>query len=874
MAPAYEPAAVEQGWYERWMEAGAFRAADESDKPPYCIVIPPPNVTGSLHMGHAIMVVIEDVLIRWKRMAGFNALWLPGTDHAGIATQMVVERELLVTEGKSRHDIGREAFLERVWGWKGRHGSRITEQMKVLGSSPDWDRERFTLDDGLSAAVREVFVRLHEEGLIYRAERLINWCPRCMTALSDLEVDHDESVKGRLWDFAYPISEADGGGEIVVSTTRPETMLGDTAVAVHPDDPRYEALIGKTLRHPFVDRELQIVGDDILVDPEFGTGAVKVTPAHDFNDFDTGQRHGLPMVSILDDAAHIVDGYGEFSGLSVKEARTAVLAALDAAGLARGDKEHVLSVGGCQRCDTVVEPKLSTQWFVQAKPLADPALEAVRSGRTQIIPEMHAKVYFHWLENIRDWCISRQLWWGHRIPAWFCEAQGCGEVMVLREAPTACSACGGGGLRQDEDVLDTWFSSALWPFSTLGWPDKTPALSTFYPTDVLETGYDILFFWVARMMMMGIHFMGEVPFKTVYLHGLVRDAKGDKMSKTRGNVVDPLDVTAEYGADALRFTLMSQAGLGRDIKLNVDSVGTHRAFCNKIWQATRFAMPHLTADSLSPVGEGTLEDAWLLSRLDAVTVQTQEHLDNWRFDAAAMGLYHFFWGELCDWYIEAVKPRLYGADAATRAAAGATLNAALDTALRLLHPFMPYITEELRQRLPGVQGGTITAAWPAAAGRQDAAAEARMKRVMGLVSAIRNVRTVAKVKPNQRVAAFVRPSEGADALDAEQRQLIVTLARLTELGDGAAATAGTLQGVAEGGDEVFVEAPGDIFEDLQRQLAKAGKELERCEKKLANPNFVDKAPPAVVDKERGIRDELADRVAKIRENMANYQAAP
>ncbi|MDI7269004.1 MAG: valine--tRNA ligase, partial [Myxococcota bacterium] len=693
--PGYDPSSFEERIHRFWLDNDVFAAADRSDRPAFCIVIPPPNITGSLHMGHALTATIQDTIVRYHRMQGFNALWLPGTDHAGIATQMVVEKAL-AAEGLTRHDLGRERFVERVWEWKRLYGGRISEQHRALGASVDWRRERFTLDEGLTRAVREAFIRLYEDGLAYRAERLIHWCPRCRTALSDLEVVHAET-KGELWSFAYPL--ADGAGEIVVATTRPETMLGDTAVAVHPDDERHRGSIGCAVRHPILGRELPVIGDAILVDPKFGTGAVKVTPAHDPNDFETGGRHGLESIGMLDEDARVTAAGGPFAGMDRFEAREAVKARLTEMGLFRGAREHVHSVGRCQRCETVVEPMLSRQWFVRTKPLAEPAIAAVRDGRTTIIPESWAKTYFHWLEGIRDWCVSRQLWWGHRIPAWYC---GCGRTVVARQDPASCPDCGSVDLRRDEDVLDTWFSSALWPFSTLGWPDDTPALRTFYPTSVMETGYDILFFWVARMMMMGLRLAGDVPFRKVVLHGMVLDAKGRKQSKTRGNAIDPLDVTARHGTDALRFTLASYTAQGQSIKLDEKRIQGYRFFCNKIWNAARFAEGALGEEPVGPV-QARVEDLgnrWILARLDETVEAVRGALDGFRLDEACAALYAFTWHELCDWYIEWSKPTLYGREpegAAAREETRSVLNHALDTTLRLLHPVIPFVTEEMWQ---------------------------------------------------------------------------------------------------------------------------------------------------------------------------------
>ncbi|HEX9100676.1 MAG TPA: valine--tRNA ligase, partial [Polyangia bacterium] len=673
---AYDPAQVEQKWYRFWLEQRYFHADAQTPKAPFSIAIPPPNVTGSLHLGHALFVTIQDILVRWRRMGAYNAMWLPGTDHAGIATQMVVERWLKATEGKSRHDLGREGFIKRVWEWKERNGNRIIEQLKVMGASCDWERERFTMDEQLSKAVRHAFVELHKDGLIYRAQRLINWCPTCRTALSDLEVEHQET-QGSLWHIAYPLP--DGAGRLVVATTRPETMLGDSAVAVHPDDPRFNKWIGKQVELPLTGRKIPVVGDAQLVDIEFGTGAVKVTPAHDFNDFEVGQRHKLAMINILNLDGTLNDNAPQkYRGMSVAEARKAVVADLDAAGLLVKTEPHQLSLGRCQRSDDVVEPMLSLQWFVRTEPLAKPAIEAVNEGKTKFIPESWTKTYMHWMTNIRDWCISRQLWWGHRIPVWYCDKE---HVTVAEEDPTACATCGSTALKQDEDVLDTWFSSALWPFSTLGWPEQTRELKTFYPTSVMETGYDILFFWVARMMMMGLHFMKKVPFRTVYLHAIVVDEHGDKMSKVKGNVIDPLDVVygaskedlvrkakeqlsppsaianiektfpdgiPASGADALRFTLASLAAQGRNIRLSLQRVEGYRHFANKLWNAARFAMMNLQGFDADRFGDAlreghesaalTLADRWILSRLQRTAREVDEALEAYRFNDAAQAI--------------------------------------------------------------------------------------------------------------------------------------------------------------------------------------------------------------------------------------------
>jgi valyl-tRNA synthetase len=875
----YEPKDVESHWYRFWMERGYFHADENSKKPPFCIVIPPPNVTGALHMGHALTDTIQDVLIRWKRMSGFNALWLPGTDHAGIATQMIVEKELKKTEGKSRHDLGRAEFIRRVWEWKAKYGGRIKEQHKVLGASLDWDRERFTLDEGLSRAVREVFVRLHEEGLIYRDSRLINWCPQDHTALSDLEVEHEENVKGELWSFAYPLS--DGSGEVVVATTRPETMLGDTAVAVHPDDERYRHLHGKTVRHPITGRAIPIVTDAILVDPKFGTGAVKVTPAHDFNDFEVGKRHGLEMINLLRPDGTMNENAGPLQGLSTLEARARVKELLREQGLERGTQEHLLALGRCQRCHTVVEPYLSPQWFVKIGPLAKPAIEAVEKGDTVFIPETWTNTYMAWMNNIHDWCISRQLWWGHQVPAWYCPD---GHVTVTREDPTACATCGSHELRRDEDVLDTWFSSALWPFSTLGWPDRTKALETFYPTAVMETGFDIIFFWVARMMMMGLHFMGDVPFKTVFLHAMVRDEKGEKMSKTKGNVIDPLDVTAKYGADALRFTLASMAAQGRDIKLSLDRVAGYKAFANKLWNAARFALLHVKdLDMSRPLDEAMLTDAdrWILARYHRAVADVTASLDAYRLNDACSRLYRFLWNELCDWYIELVKPRLYDGTPEEKAASARVLRDVLEGSLRLLHPVMPFVTEEIWQRLPRAGGdpdSIMVAAYPVADARwaEDRDSD-RFDLLIELIEAIRSLRVDIGVPEGAEVEVHFATDDEASGRWLEERaswmRRLAKVKALVPKHRGWPSTPGTLVH----GVEVRLALAGvvdvaELVKKLEKDEAKLAGDLAKVQGRLGNPGFVAKAPPEVVEKDRALAGDLTARLAKVRENLQRVRA--
>jgi len=887
---AYDHREVEARWYRVWRERGYFHA-DEKDRsrPAFSIVLPPPNVTGSLHLGHALTATLQDVLVRWKRMSGFNALWLPGTDHAGIATQMIVEKELQRSEKKSRHDVGRAEFLKRVWAWKEQYGSRIGVQHAALGASLDWERERFTMDEGLSRAVREVFVRLWEEGLVYRAKRLINWCPRCHTALSDLEVAYEENHPGELWSFAYPL--ADGSGEIVVATTRPETMLGDTAVAVHPDDDRYRALVGKAVRHPLLDRHFPIVADAVLVDPAFGTGAVKVTPAHDFNDFEVGQRHHLPMISVIGPDGRMTAEAGAFAGLDRFEARKRVKAAIEEKGLARGSKPHVLPLGRCQRCETVLEPLLSDQWFVRIEPLARPAIEAVERGRTRFIPEPWTNTYMAWMRNIHDWCISRQLWWGHQIPAWYCPD---GHVTVAREVPQACATCGRAELRQDEDVLDTWFSSALWPFSTLGWPDDTEELDTFYPTSVMETGHDIIFFWVARMMMMGLHFMGDVPFRTVFLHAMVRDEKGQKMSKTKGNVIDPLEVTEKYGADALRFTLAAlTSAQGRDIKLAKERIEGYRAFANKLWNATRFALMNLKGfrpGASGPPPAGTPADRWILARLARAVNATLDALEAFRFDEASSTIYRFLWGDLCDWYIELSKEALYGADPAQREGAQAVLAHALETSLRLLHPFMPFVTEQLWQTLKsatGAAGGPdsiMVASYPARTA-VDEDAERSFGPVIGIVEAIRNVRGEMNVPfktPFAGVEVGALSAEAHATVRAEQGRIerLANVPGLVLRAAGQPAGRRAQCAVAVGdGFEVLIPLAGAVdmaaeSARVDKEIARVDADLEGLSKRLSNPSFVERAPAEVVEEARARAAELRQKRGKLEAHRALLSAAP
>jgi valyl-tRNA synthetase len=872
----YEPAQVEPHWARWWEERGFFRSQDESDKPAFSIVLPPPNVTGSLHLGHALTATMQDVLIRYKRMSGFNACWLPGIDHAGIATQMVVERELGKKEKKSRHDLGREEFLKRVWAWKEESGNRIALQHRALGASLDWDRERFTMDERSSRAVREAFVRLHEEGLLYRAERLINWCVKDGTALSDLEVDHEEGTKAELYKFAYPL--ANGSGEIVVATTRVETMLGDTAVAVHPDDERYKAMIGKNVRHPITGREFPIIADAELVDPKFGTGAVKVTPAHSFEDFESGKRHNLPLLNILNLDGTLNEVAGPFAGQDRIKVRPALKERLKELGLERGTEAHVLALGKCQRCQSVVEPLLSKQWFVKTKPLAQAVIEHVDDMR--FVPDNWRAEFLRWMTNIHDWCVSRQLWWGHQIPAWYCAH---GHENVAREKPSKCSQCDMTELVQDPDVLDTWFSSGLWPFSTFGWPEETKALETFYPNSVMETGFDILFFWVARMAMFGLHFLGEVPFEVVFLHAMVRDEKGQKMSKTKGNVIDPLDITAKYGADALRFTLASMAGQGRDIKLSTDRIAGYRAFANKIWNAARFVL--MNAEGFTPgAAPSSLYDRWILSRYQRCADETRIALDEFRLSDAANGIYKFIWNELCDWAIELSKPALYGHNsAAERASAQGALLTALEGALRLLHPFMPFVTEEIWQRLPnrsaaaGESGSAETimlAAFPAANDDlKDEQAEREMDILARAIDGARSVRGEVNLPPNQRVPLWLFAKD--EMLFRRHERAFQHLANASEV------TLRGMDGERPRGAAVHVEPEVEVHLPLQglidfaaektrveKELQRIATELEGIDKRLGNEGFVARAPKEVVEKDRARAEELGAKREKLARHLA------
>jgi len=844
----YEPAAVEERWYPIWESRGYFKADPASKKKPFSIVIPPPNVTGSLHIGHGLNDTLQDVMVRMKRMDGFNTLWQPGTDHAGIATQVVVERQL-AAEGKTKDDLGREEFVRRVWQWKEESGGTIIRQLKRLGASCDWSRLRFTMDEGLSRAVREVFVRLWEEKLIYRDDYIVNWCPRCETVLSDLEVDREE----RDADFVYIKY-----GPLTLGTVRPETKLGDTGLAVHPKDKRYKQYVGKTLEIPSVDGTVSVrVVADEAVDPKFGTGVIKVTPGHDPTDFEIGRRHRLPIRTVIGFDGKMTEAAGKYAGMDRFEARKKIVEDMQALGLIDHIEPYRHSVGLCYRCKTVVEPLVSKQWYVNVKPLAQVAIKAVRSGKIKIIPRGWTKTYYHWMENIRPWTISRQLWWGHQIPAWYCEKDG--SIHVSRTDLTSCPDCGG-PVRRDPDVLDTWFSSGLWPFSTLGWPDDTPELRTFYPTSLLVTSFDIIFFWVARMAMLGLHFMKEVPFHDVYIHALVRDAEGQKMSKSKGNVVDPLELMSKYGTDAFRFTLVALAAQGRDIRLSDERVEGYRNFANKLWNAARLVLSNL--DGYDPVAARKLQPdlaaRWIQSRLQATIAAVRTHLKAYRFNDAAGAIYQFLWGEFCDWYLEMAKLDLYRADdRSRRLATQHALVTTLEATLRLLHPFMPFITEEIWQRLPHEGESIMIASYPKVARRlADAVAEAEMAVVMGVVTAIRNIRGEMRVAPGATLNATVKPAaDGSAALVRSYAPLIQTLARATLSVDPAASRPRSSALGVVGDMEVYVALEGIV--DLNAERQRLEKEIKRAEEaiafgraKLARPEFAERAPAEIVDKER------------------------
>ncbi len=868
----YNPADIETRLYEKWQEKKYFHAEVDKDKKPFTIVMPPPNITGQLHMGHALDNTMQDILIRFKRMQGYSALWVPGTDHASIATEAKIV-EAMRKEGITKEEIGREKFLERAWDWKKEYGGRIVKQLKKIGSSADWDRERFTMDEGCSEAVKEVFVKLYNKGQIYKGERIINWCPKCLTSISDAEVEYEDQA-GHFWHLRYPLS--DGSGFIQMATTRPETMLGDTAVAVNPNDERYKDMVGKTVILPIVHREIPIIADE-YVDMEFGTGVVKITPAHDPNDFEVGLRHNLPVINVMTEDAKIVDEYPKYAGMDRYEARKAIVADLEAEGVLVKIEDHSHNVGTCYRCHTTVEPRVSKQWFVKMKELAKPAIDAVKNGDTRFVPPHFDKTYFHWLEGIRDWCISRQLWWGHQIPAFYCD--DCGEMVVTKDAHPVCPKCGK-PMRQDPDTLDTWFSSALWPFSTLGWPEKTEELEYFYPTSVLVTGYDIIFFWVIRMMFSGLEHMGEVPFKTVLIHGLVRDSQGRKMSKSLGNGIDPLEVIDKYGADALRFTLITGNAPGNDMRFYWERVEESRNFANKVWNASRFIMMNLPEEGVKEVSEEALTDAdkWILSKVNTLVKDVTENMEKYELGIAADKLYSFIWEEFCDWYIEMVKPRLYNDADETKTAALYTLQKVLITSLKLLHPYMPFVTEEIFCTLQDKEESIMISEWPVYTekmvfGKEEKAVET----IKEAVRNIRNIRAEMNVAPSKKAKVFVvSENEEVRNIFENGKVFFATLGYASEV---------LIQQDKTGIDEDAVSVlipnaaiymPFAELVDIEKEVERLKKEKERLTKELArvngmlaNPNFVNKAPEKKIAEEKEKLENYTQMMARVEERLAH-----
>ena len=867
----YEPQKVEDKTYQFWQDGGYFHAEVDGNKKPYTIVMPPPNITGQLHMGHALDNTLQDILIRYRRMQGMAALWIPGTDHASIATEAKIV-EAMREEGLTKEQIGREAFLRRAWDWKEKFGGRITAQLKKLGSSCDWQRERFTMDEGCSKAVREVFVRLYEKGLIYRGERIINWCPHCLTSISDAEVEYEEK-EGCFWHLRYPL--ADGSGEVQLATTRPETLLGDTAVAVHPEDERYRHLIGKTVRLPLVGREIPIVADS-YVEMDFGTGVVKITPAHDPNDFEVGLRHDLPVLNVMTDDAKITGDYPKYVGMDRYAARKAIVADLEAGGYLVKVEPMQHNVGACYRCNTVVEPRVSKQWFVKMQPLAEPAIAAVEQGDVQMIPARFEKTYYNWMRNIKDWCISRQLWWGHRIPAWYCA--DCGELIVSRTDATVCPKCGGQHLTQDADTLDTWFSSALWPFSTLGWPESSLDLKYFYPTATLVTGYDIIFFWVARMIFSGLEYTGQAPFHTVLFHGIVRDAQGRKMSKSLGNGIDPLEEIAKYGADALRFTLATGNTPGNDMRYSPERVEASRNFANKIWNAARFVLMNLKGNERPDTlpEQLAMEDQWILSQLNRLVAEVTENLDKFEIGLAVAKLYDFIWDVFCDWYIEIAKVRLNSEDAAAADTARAVLVYVLTDILKLLHPFMPFITEEIYQALPHSCASVMISSWPV----YDEAlcfaeTESAFEKIMAVVRAVRNRRAEMNVPPSKKAKLYIAtPSADAFAAGA------VFMQRLAYASEVEIAAEFDVPGAVKViTPDAVVSVPLSDLVDFAAETARLSKELDAARadeafflSKLNNPGFVAKAPAPVVEKQRAQLARVQEKIKMLEENIAEMQA--
>ena len=876
IAKQYDPGQVEDKLYSEWVKQGYFHAVPDKNKKPYTIVMPPPNITGQLHMGHALDNTLQDILIRTKRMQGYSALWLPGTDHASIATEAKIV-EAMAKEGITKDMIGREKFLERAWEWRRVYGGRIVEQLKKMGSSCDWERERFTMDEGLSKAVQEVFLKLYDKGLIYKGERITNWCPKCNTSISDIEVEYEEQA-GHFWHIKYPVK--DGDEFVIIATTRPETLLGDTAVAVNPEDERYTHLVGKTLILPLVNKEIPVVADS-YVDKEFGTGCVKITPAHDPNDFEVGLRHNLPQIRIMDDNAIMNDNAGQYKGLDRYEARKKIVEDLEKLGLLVKSEGHTHNVGTCQRCRTVVEPLISKQWYVRMKPLAEPAIEAVRNGDTKFVPERFSKIYFNWMENIQDWCISRQLWWGHRIPAYYC--QECGHMMVQGNAPDKCSKCGSTRIEQDTDTLDTWFSSALWPFSTLGWPEKTEDLEYYYPTDVLVTAYDIIFFWVARMIFSGVEHMKEKPFKYVFIHGIVRDSQGRKMSKSLGNGIDPLEVISQYGTDALRFALTIGNSPGNDLRFSTEKVEAARNFANKVWNASRFVLMNFDENlDFSNVDKSkfTAADKWIMSRINTVTKEVAENIDKFELGLGLQKVYDFIWEEFCDWYIEMVKPRLYDRESEGRLEAQYVLNFVLGNAMKLLHPYMPFITEEIYTHLVNDGRSIMISEWPEYSEELNFADdEAKMKIVMDAIRSIRNIRAEMNVPPARRAKMiFVTAGETEKATLLEGTAFFQRLAGASDISVQADKTGipADAVGTVIAGAEIFI--PLDELIDIEKEIERLNKEkknlegeLKRVEGKLSNEGFVAKAPAKVIEEEKAKQEKYSDMYSKIVERLESLK---
>ncbi len=871
IAKTYDPKQVEDKLYKEWMEKGYFHAVADKTKKPYTIVIPPPNITGQLHMGHALNNTMQDILIRWRRMQGYSALWVPGTDHASIATEAKIV-EAMKKEGITKEDIGREKFLERAWKWREHFGGRIVEQLKKLGSSLDWERERFTMDEGLSEAVSEVFVRLYEKGLIYRGERIINWCPTCSTSISDAEVEYEEK-EGNFWHIKYPIK--DSSEYIVVATTRPETMLGDTAVAVNPEDDRYKHLVGKMVILPLLNKEIPIIADN-YVDKEFGTGAVKITPAHDPNDFEVGLRHNLQQIRVMDDNAVMNQNAGAYEGLDRYEARKRIVEDLQKQGLLLKIEPHTHNVGACYRCHTTIEPIISKQWFVRMKPLAEPAIDVVKNGTVKFVPERFSKIYFNWMENIQDWCISRQLWWGHRIPAYYC--QECGATLVEKEMPDVCPKCGSSRIEQDNDTLDTWFSSALWPFSTLGWPKDTEELKYFYPTNVLVTAYDIIFFWVARMIFSGLEHMGKEPFNYVLIHGIVRDAQGRKMSKSLGNGIDPLELINQYGADALRFALTVGNSPGNDQRFSPEKIEASRNFANKVWNASRFVLmnfdENLEFSKVNPA-RFTIADKWILSRLNTIIKEVTENLEKFESGIGLQKIYEFIWEEFCDWYIELVKPRLYDRESDTRLEAQYVLNYVLSNSMKLLHPFMPFITEEIYTHLINDDTTIMLSKWPEY--RDDynfPEQENAMQLIMDAIKNIRNIRAGMNVPPSKKAKiVFVANGSEAEILNSGKAffERLASASDVIVQPDKAGIPSNAVAAIIHGA-EIFIplEELVDVEKEIERLMkekANLEKELERVISKLGNEGFVAKAPPKLIEEEKGKRLKYQEMYDKIVERL-------